>query len=148
MEQLSVTTIGFTRTTAEDFFQRLMRSGVRRIIDVRLNNTSQLAGFAKARDLAFFLDRIGNIDYGHFPQLAPTDEILKDFQKKRIDWTIYEQRFLDLMSERAIETTLSPDLMNGACLLCSEHTPHECHRRLVCDYLNDRWGGRLGVQHL
>jgi len=72
---------------------------------------------------ALLAHHVGNIDYGHYPQLAPTDEILKDFRKKRIDWTTYEQRFLDLMSERAIETTLSPDLMNGACLLCAEHTP-------------------------
>ena len=125
-----VATIGFTKSTAERFFERLIGAGVTRVIDVRLHNTSQLAGFAKADDLGYLLGKIGGIDYVHEPLLAPTDDILR------------------LMAERRIEARLKPELFSRACLLCSEATPDHCHRRLVCEYLNDKWGGRLEVRHL
>jgi uncharacterized protein (DUF488 family) len=145
---VAVSTIGFTRTSAEDFFDRLLKSKARRVIDVRLNNTSQLAGFAKVGDLPFFLKAIGNIDYVHEPLLAPTDAMLRAYKKEKGDWPIYEHQFLDLMKSREIEKRLSPKMLEGACLLCSEATPHHCHRRLVCEYLNDRWDGLLAVSHL
>lgn len=148
MIKVSVATIGFTKTTASGFFERLMAAGVTKVVDVRLHNTSQLAGFAKADDLAYFLRRIGNIEYAHEPILAPTDEMLKSYKKEKGDWRLYEARFLDLMRKRRIENCLSPESMDGACLLCSEATPHHCHRRLVCEYLNDKWGGVLHVKHL
>lgn len=144
----SVSTIGFTKTTAEDFFERLLKAGVKRLVDVRLHNTSQLAGFAKADDLAYFLKKIGGIQYVHQPLLAPTDTMLKAFKKEKGDWGLYEERFLTLMSERKIEERFKPDAFDNACLLCSEATPHHCHRRLVCEYLNDKWGGALAVRHL
>jgi uncharacterized protein (DUF488 family) len=143
-----VFTIGFTQTSAKDFFARLSKAGVKNILDVRLHNTSQLAGFAKADDLAFFLNRIGNIGYQHVPLLAPEDEMLSDYKKKKGAWSEYEQRFLTLMSERKIEDKLDLTTLDGACLLCSEHAPHHCHRRLVCDYLNTKWDNRLSVRHL
>ncbi len=148
MTRVSVSTIGFTQTTAEHFFERVLRANVKKVIDVRLNNTSQLAGFAKAADLAFFLKRIGDIDYIHNPLLAPTEDILKAYKKEKGDWTIYETKFLDLMKKRGIEERLNPQTFEGACLLCSEATPHYCHRRLVCEYLNDKWNGSLEVKHL
>lgn len=147
-EQLRVSTIGFTQSTAERFFDRLLKAGVRTVIDVRLHNTSQLAAFAKADDLAYFLRRINNIRYVHQPLLAPTDVMLKTYKKEKGDWTVYEGRFLKLMEERKIEERLTPDIFEGACLLCSEALPHHCHRRLVCEYLNDKWNGKLSVQHL
>jgi uncharacterized protein (DUF488 family) len=143
-----VFTIGFTQTTARGFFERLKAAQVRAVIDVRLHNTSQLAGFAKADDLAFFLGEIGGMAYRHEPLLAPSDDILKAFKRDKGDWRVYETRFLDLMAERRIEARLKPDLFEGACLLCSEATPHHCHRRLVCEYLNRKWDGRLRVRHL
>jgi uncharacterized protein (DUF488 family) len=143
-----VCTIGFTQTTARGFFERLKAAQVRSVIDVRLHNTSQLAGFAKADDLAFFLDEIGGVAYRHEPLLAPSDDMLKAFKRDKGDWRIYETRFLDLMAERRIEARLKPDLFEGACLLCSEAAPHHCHRRLVCEYLNRKWDGRLRVRHL
>jgi uncharacterized protein (DUF488 family) len=139
----SVSTIGFTRTSAEEFFKRLLDAGVKTVMDVRLHNTSQLAGFAKADDLAFFLRRIGDIYYVHEPLLAPTDQMLKAYKKEKGDWRAYEKRFLGLMSERQIENRFTPEIFDGACLLCSEATPHHCHRRLVCEYLNDKWAGVL-----
>jgi uncharacterized protein (DUF488 family) len=147
-EPIRVFTIGFTQTTAQGFFERLLRSGVRKVIDVRLHNTSQLSGFAKAEDLAFFLKAIGSIQYVHQPLLAPTDDILKAFKRDKGDWGVYQGRFLELMRERRIQDRLRPDMFENACLLCSEAKPHYCHRRLVCEYLNDRWGNSLNVQHL
>lgn len=143
-----VTTIGFTQTTAKAFFERLKAADVRSVVDVRLHNTSQLAGFAKAEDLAYFLQAIGGIAYRHEPLLAPSDDILKAFKKQKGDWRVYERQFLDLMTERRIEDRLRPEAFDGACLLCSEATPHHCHRRLVCEYLNGKWNDRLKVRHL
>jgi uncharacterized protein (DUF488 family) len=148
MAGATIATIGFTKTTAEDFFERLVKAGVKKVIDVRLHNTSQLAGFAKAEDLAYFLSKIGDIEYSHLPLLAPTDDMLKAYKKEKGDWGVYEGRFLSLMAERQIENHLKPELLAGACLLCSEATPHHCHRRLVCEYLNEKWGRPLVVRHL
>ena len=143
-----VSTIGFTRTTAENFFERLLNAGVQKVVDVRLHNTSQLAGFAKADDLAYLLRKIGNIHYTHEPLLAPTDEILKAYKKQKGDWRAYRARFLALMRERRIEEQIRPEMLDGACLLCSEATPEHCHRQLVCEYLNEKWHGILSVTHL
>lgn len=140
-------TIGFTKSTAESFFTRLAGAGVKKVVDVRLNNVSQLAGFAKKDDLRFFLRSIGNMDYEHRPELAPTQEMLDQYKKHRGNWQEYEQRFLNLMTDRRIEATLSPSSFDGACLLCSENKPHHCHRRLVAEYLNRKWGN-LEVLHL
>ncbi|MDR7555012.1 MAG: DUF488 domain-containing protein [Armatimonadota bacterium] len=132
-------TIGFTRTTAESFFSRLTRAGVKKVVDVRLNNASQLAGFAKKGDLEYFLRVICGIGYEHRSELAPTQEIFHAYKKRRIDWALYEQRFLQLMHDRRIEETLPRPVLEDACLLCSEHKPERCHRRLVAEYLRDRW---------
>jgi uncharacterized protein (DUF488 family) len=133
LENISVATIGFTKTTAENFFERVKESGVRRIVDVRLHNTSQLSGFAKADDLAYFLKKICGVEYVHQPLLAPTDDILKAYKRDKGDWGIYQRLFLKLMSDRKIELQLMPDMFQNSCLLCSEATPHHCHRSLVCD---------------
>ncbi|NWG25585.1 MAG: DUF488 domain-containing protein [Pseudorhodoplanes sp.] len=148
MPQVNVATIGFTKSSAENFFERLVKAGVKKVVDVRLHNTSQLAGFAKADDLAYFLKKIGGIQYVHQPLLAPTDPILKAYKKEKGDWRAYEERFLDLMAERQIEKRFKPETFDRACLLCSEDKPHHCHRRLVCEYLNEKWDGALEVKHL
>lgn len=140
-------TIGFTRKTAERFFGLLRASGARRVVDVRLNNVSQLAGFAKKNDLAYFLKEIANIDYVHAPDLAPTQEMLDAYKKEKGDWAHYEERFLGLMRERKIEERLPRAILDGGCLLCSEDKPHHCHRRLVAEYLQKRWGD-IDVKHL
>jgi uncharacterized protein (DUF488 family) len=141
-------TIGFTRKSAEVFFTRLRDSGVRRIVDVRLNNVSQLAGFSKKDDLRYFAKAICNIDYVHIPDLAPTAEILDPYKKgKHSDWDLYQRQFLELIRARKIERTLSPGLLDGGCLLCSEESPHHCHRRLVAEYLENHWQG-VEIEHL
>lgn len=148
MSEIEVATIGFTQSTAERFFERLLQANTKKVFDVRLHNTSQLSGFAKANDLAYFLKKVGGIEYTHQPLLAPTDAMLKEFKKEKGDWAVYESRFLALMAERQIESRLKADMFNGACLLCSEATPHHCHRRLVCEYLNSKWNRTLKITHL
>jgi uncharacterized protein (DUF488 family) len=137
---VEIYTIGFTQTTAERFFERLGDAGVARLLDVRLNNTSQLAGFAKAQDLPYFLQELVGATYRHEPLLAPTQDLLDEYKKRRGDWSTYEARFLALMEERRIETVLaSSDFETPTALLCSEATAEHCHRRLVCEYLARRW---------
>ncbi|MCH7692478.1 MAG: DUF488 domain-containing protein [Proteobacteria bacterium] len=145
---MNLFTIGFTQTTAKHFFGRLMDAEIKRVLDVRLNNTSQLAGFAKAKDLPYFLNAFGGIDYHHEPLLAPTQDILTAFKKMKGEWSEYEKRFLDLMERRKIDERLDPGLFDQACLLCSEAEPHHCHRRLVAEYLTDRWRQPIIVKHL
>lgn len=127
--------IGFTQKSAEKFFELISENNITMLIDVRLNNTSQLAGFAKRDDLKFFLKEICNCEYIHIPDLAPTKEILKPYQDKKITWQVYEERFLNLMAKRNIEKYLDTTYFDQGCLLCSEHEPHYCHRRLVIEYL-------------
>lgn len=144
---MKVFTVGFTKKSARRFFDALRESGAKRVVDVRLNNVSQLAGFAKREDLAFFLKEICGMEYVHLPQLAPTQEMLDDYKKRKGDWLAYEERFLRLMKERRIETTIPKDLIADGCLLCSEDKPHRCHRRLVAEYLKEHWGD-LQIAHL
>ena len=144
---MKVFTIGFTKTSAEAFFQRLQKAGVKKVIDVRLNNVSQLAGFAKKDDLRFFLKAICGIDYEHQPEFAPTQPMLDAYKKQQGDWAEYEKLFLELVAKRRIEQALSREVLDGACLLCSEDKPHHCHRRLVVEYLREKWGD-LEIAHL
>jgi uncharacterized protein (DUF488 family) len=138
---MEVYSIGFTQKTAREFFEALRGAGIRRLLDVRLNNTSQLAGFAKRDDLAFFLREICQAEYIHVPLLAPTQEMLDAYKKGKGEWEQYENLFLALMREREIERSLDRALFEvPAVLLCSENTAEHCHRRLVLDYLAERWG--------
>ena len=144
---MKIYTIGFTRTTAEEFFLRLQQSRVRRLIDIRLNPTSQLAGFAKQRDLPFLLQAIAGIEYRHLAELAPTKAMLDTYKKQGQDWAWYETRFLDLMRQRQVETRLDRTLFEDACLLCSEASAQFCHRRLVAEYLQRHWK-EIEIRHL
>jgi len=137
---MKIYTIGFTKTSAESFFSRLQKAGVKTLVDVRLNNVSQLAGFAKKNDLRYFLKTICGIDYAHRPELAPTKDMLDAYKKQQGDWATYEKRFLDLMAQRHVEDIVPHEAIDRGCLLCSEDKPHHCHRRLVAEYLNDKWG--------
>jgi uncharacterized protein (DUF488 family) len=137
---VKIFTIGFTKKSAEDFFTKLRSSGAKRLVDVRLNNVSQLAGFAKKSDLKFFLREIASMDYVHVPLLAPTQELLDRYKKKGGQWSDYERDFLELMKSRQIEVNVPKAVIADGCLLCSEERPEHCHRRLVADYLKERWG--------
>ena len=140
-------TIGFTKKSAETFFSRLKNAGVKRVVDVRLNNVSQLAGFTKQNDLRYFTKAICNIDYVHVLDLAPTQDILNAYKKEGGDWGVYERRFLDLIRSRRIEDKVSREMLDSACLLCSEEKPYHCHRRIVAEYLKEKWGD-IEIEHI
>ena len=146
---MEIYTIGFTKKSAEQFFGALRQAGVKRLLDVRLNNVSQLAGFSKRDDLAYFLRELCQAEYRHEPLLAPTQELLDEYRKTGSGWDLYEIGFLRLMSDRSVDERISPDLfVEPTALLCSEPTAERCHRRLVVEYLNDRWGDVLQPVHL
>jgi len=147
MSNPKIYTIGFTKKTAEQFFSKLKKASVKRVIDIRLNNKSQLAGFAKQNDLKYFLKALCDIEYIYKPELAPTKAILEAYKKNQGDWSIYEQQFLALMQERKIEQKFKSDRFHQACLLCSEDTPKHCHRRLVAEYLRDNWES-VEIRHI
>lgn len=140
-------TIGSGQRSAQDFFEHLQKAGVRRIIDIRLHNTSQLAGFSKMSDLPFFLKAIGKIDYLHLLDFSPTEEIMVEYKKKKGSWEDYEKAFKPLIKERKIEKVAKKTLRDGDCLLCMEHEPDRCHRRLVAEYLQKKMDN-LEVIHL
>jgi uncharacterized protein (DUF488 family) len=138
---MEIYTIGFTKKTAAEFFESLKRNGIERLVDVRVNNTSQLAAFAKRDDLTYFLDELAGADYVHEPMLAPTRDMLKAYRDGEIDWDAYELAFIDLLAERGVENVIPRELFSErTVLLCSEPTPDLCHRRLVVEYLNRAWG--------
>jgi uncharacterized protein (DUF488 family) len=148
MKRIKVFTIGFTKKNAEYFFEKLKKAEVKQIIDVRLNNVSQLAGFAKRDDLRYFLSALGGMDYVHLPDLAPTKDILDAYKKHKGDWRVYEDAFRGLMEKRQIEKSVPKEMVHEGCLLCSEAKPHHCHRRLVAEYLNEKWDEELDIRHL
>lgn len=152
-------TIGFTRKSAAEFFGLLRDSGAKRLIDVRLNNASQLARFAHGDDLPYLLQQLCRMKYLHAPDLAPTKQLLDGYRKGEVDWAVYEREFLALLDARRIlaegvqptggrrigkrlQATLA-----DSCLLCSEHEPEHCHRRLVAEYFARHWGG-VEIEHL
>jgi uncharacterized protein (DUF488 family) len=145
---VEIYTIGFARKTASEFFGTLQRAGIRRVIDVRLHNTSQLAGFTKRDDLEYFLGAICKAAYQHEPLLSPTEEILDGYKKKAIAWEEYEGRFRALLEERRVEDALDrKSFAVPTALLCSEPTAGHCHRRLVAEHLAAQWGD-VKVVHL
>jgi uncharacterized protein (DUF488 family) len=139
-------TIGTSRTTAANFFSRLVKSGATALVDIRLRNTSSLVGWAKRDDLCYFTNSICRIPYRHELQLSPTSKLLDDSRRPDSSWASYEREFLALMAQRQVEG-LGRELFDGACLLCSEDKPDHCHRRLVAEYLKERWG-YIEIVHL
>ena len=144
---MKIYTIGFTKKSAERFFGLLRESGAERLVDVRLRNTSGLSGFAKKDDLAWFLRELCGMDYIHLPQLSPTGDMLDAYRKDHKSWEVYEREFLSLMDERRIAQKGIKRAINNSVLLCSEHEPEHCHRRLVVEYLQRHWGA-VEIKHL
>ena|ERR1700733_5778071 len=146
IDDMKLFTIGTRGTTAEEFFSRLVKSGATALIDIRLRNTSQLAGWAKCDDLRYFTNSICRIPYRHELKLAPTSRLLDDSRKPDRSWVSYEQEFRELISQRRIEQ-LDKSSFDGACLLCAEAAPVHCHRRLVAEFLRDKWDN-VEIVHL
>lgn len=145
---MEIYSIGFTKKSASEFFGTLKASGIERLLDVRLNNTSQLAGFAKLSDLPYFLKEICGIVYEHEPLLAPTQEILDAYKKAKSRWEAYTEAYLGLIRSRKVETAISKDgFRRRTVLLCSEATADCCHRRLALEYLQQHWKD-VSIHHL
>ncbi|RQT24082.1 DUF488 domain-containing protein [Burkholderia contaminans] len=145
---MQVATIGFTNKSAERFFELLKSANVRTILDVRLNNVSQLAGFSKKSDLQYFLSKLLDCKYLELRDLTPEKSMLKRYQTKEMPWDDYANAYVELLAKRRVESNLDATVFDHGCLLCSEDTPHFCHRRLAVEYLNSRWSNRLDITHL
>ncbi len=132
-------TIGFTKKTAEEFFTLLQYNQVRRVIDVRLFNRTQLSGFSKFPDIRYFLKTIADIEYIHDMELAPSPELLRDYKAHQVNWEQYVNIFNDLMIERRTAEHLKLHYANfdRCCLLCTEPSAEFCHRRLVAELIKD-----------
>jgi len=146
---MRIFTIGFTQKSAQDFFELLKNSGVETVVDIRLNNTSQLAGFAKYPDIKYFLKAICDIDYVHDTTFAPTEEIMKNYKNKKTDWTQFEKEFNELLNQRNIEEHIKNnyETKDNICLLCSEAQPQKCHRKLTAQKFSEIFNG-VQIQHL
>ena len=140
-------TIGFTEKSAQKFFELLEQHDVKKIIDTRISNNSQLSGFAKGRDLSFFARRLANMGYAHELNFAPTKELLSQYRKKEISWEEYTDAYLNLLEARDIKNTVDIESLHECCLLCSEHTPDKCHRRLLAEYLQ-QINSKIEIIHL
>jgi uncharacterized protein (DUF488 family) len=147
MDKMMLHTIGFTRKSAERFFGLLESAGVRRLVDVRLNVTSQLAGFTKQNDLRFFLKAISGIDYLHLEDAAPSKSLLDGYKKGGLSWEDYEEGYEALLKERNASGWLPSILRSGDCFLCSEHEPTRCHRRLLAEFCAEIMEN-VGICHL
>jgi uncharacterized protein (DUF488 family) len=148
METVKIFTIGFTGSSAEHFFDRLRKASVKKVIDTRLWASSQLAGFAKKKDLPYFLKEVAGIDYEYRLDLAPSHAILKPFKDNKISWDEYEMQYIDLINHRNISNVLQPDEVDQACFLCACKTEHHCHRRLLAEYLQREWDQPVEIVHL
>ena len=141
-------TIGFSKKSLRKFIQLLQEAGVTKLIDTRLNNTSQLAGFAKKNDLKYILELVG-IDYAHESILAPTAEMLKNYKNKKITWENYEKTYLKLIEERDILNQIFNHMSGETiCFLCSENHPDHCHRRLLAEFVQRNSSKDIKIKHL
>jgi len=140
-------TIGFTHKSAEQFFNLLRRNAVTTLVDTRINTTSQLSGFAKGSDLKFFAKEIADIPYTHRVDMAPTKDLLARYRAGELTWAEYEVEYLNLLDLRRLGDHVHIENLHGNCLLCSEHKPDQCHRRLLAEYLRARFAG-VEVVHL
>lgn len=144
---IKIYTIGFTGKTAEKFFALLNNAGVKKIVDTRINNVSQLSGFAKGSDLKFFAKEICNMSYEHIIDFAPSKELFKRYRDKEMSWPEFEIEYLNLLDLRKIAQKIELEKLHKNCLLCSEHTPEKCHRRLLAEYIN-QVKGNVEIIHL
>lgn len=144
---MEIFTLGFTKRTAEEFFKALDRDSITKVVDVRANNRSQLAGFSRASDLPFFLSRISDLPYRHEPLLCPDRGLLRAYRSAQLSWDSYASAYLESLRQRDVTKHLNPVELDGAVLLCSELSPDRCHRRLAAELLREAWG-QVRITHL
>ncbi len=144
---MKVFTIGFSRKNTEQFFTRLREPGLLRVVDIRLYNKGPSAGFTNRNDLPFLLRQVNQMDYVHRLDMAPNEALMDDQRTNGVDYLKYKKEFRELLTDRRIETNVPKELIDGGCLLCSEPSAEFCHRRLVAEYLKEKWGD-LEIIHL
>lgn len=147
---MNIYTIGFAQKSAKKFFELLQSNNIDCLLDIRLNNISQLAGFTKGKDLEYFLNKILSVKYFHNTDFAPTKEILDNYKKKNITWSEYEKLYIQLIEKRHVENLFAKIINNNysnICLLCSEPEPQQCHRRLLVTYLKQHFEN-IQIRHL
>ena len=145
---ITLFTIGFTKKSAEHFFNLLRNNGVKQLADIRISNSSQLAGFAKGKDLEFFVKEICHIPYRHIADFAPSKELLDQWHKQEMTWKEYEKIYIQLLKDRDILRKYGIKAFDGSCFLCSEDTPEQCHRRLLAEYLQEHSSEQVKIIHL
>ena len=145
---ITLYTIGFTKKSAEQFFELLKKNKVKKLVDVRISNSSQLGGFAKGKDLAYFTKQICGIPYEHIEDFAPTKDLLDRWHKQEVTWSEYEQIYSTMLKERDILRKYGIKAFDGACFLCSEETPEQCHRRLLAEYMQKHSSEEVRIVHL
>ena len=145
---ITLFTIGFTKKSAEQFFNLLRDNRIKQLVDVRINNTSQLAGFAKGQDLKFFVNEICHIPYKHVTDFAPTKELLDKWHKQEVSWLEYESIYTSMLKDRNILGKYGIKQFDGSCFLCSEDTPEHCHRRLLAEYMKKHFTEEVKIVHL
>ena len=145
---ITLYTIGFTKKSAEQFFNLLKDNNVKQLVDVRISNSSQLAGFAKGKDLEFFVKEICHIPYRHITDFAPSKELLDLWHKQEVTWEEYEKTYIQLLKERNVLRDYGVKSFDGSCFLCSEDTPEQCHRRLLAEYLQEHSKEKVTIVHL
>jgi uncharacterized protein (DUF488 family) len=144
---MTIYTIGFTKKSAKEFFEALISHNVKKVIDIRLNNSSQLAGFTKGNDLKYFLKAIANIDYIYRPEYAPSKELLNEYKSKKVNWPEYEKRYSNILEARGVLRNINYSMFDQSCLLCSEPSPDKCHRRLLAERLAES-NSEISIVHL
>ena len=145
---ITLYTIGFTKKSAEQFFGLLRNNGVKQLVDVRISNSSQLAGFAKGKDLEFFTNEICHIPYKHIVDFAPTKELLDRWHKQEVTWPEYVEIYTKMLKDREIVKKYGVKSFDGTCFLCSEDTPEQCHRRLLAEYMQEHSKEIVRIVHL
>ena len=145
---ITLYTIGFTKKSAAQFFNLLRDNQVKQLVDIRISNSSQLAGFAKGKDLEFFTNEICHIPYKHIVDFAPTKELLDQWHKNEVTWTEYVEIYTEMLKDREIVKKYGVKSFDGACFLCSEDTPEQCHRRLLAEYLQEHSKEKVRIVHL
>jgi len=145
---ITLYTIGFTKKSAEQFFNLLRDNHVKQLVDIRISNSSQLAGFAKGKDLAFFVNEICHIPYKHIADFAPTKELLDQWHKQEVSWSEYETIYAKMLKDRDVLVKYGVKSFDGSCFLCSEDTPEQCHRRLLAEYMQKHSSEKVNIIHL
>ena len=145
---MKIYTMGFTGKTAREFFEKLQETDAKYLLDIRIHNNSQLAGFTKKGNIEYFIERLTSLIYQKLPLFAPSEEMFKQYRKDG-DWSTYEQKYLQLMKDRKVAQETDKTLFeNGVVLLCSEPTPEKCHRRLAAEFLRDEVFKEAFISHI